>query len=366
MRISRPSDTNIASADYDSGIGYYTDMTRITNLLEIPPLTTATYPSLSHIGELIRRVEDYIDVYTRETWRPMIIENEFHDFDFDLFRMYRMHATWRYRDYVGFIRLNHEDIRKVLRLSVWRGNTWEELAGAKGVITITDYASITGLRLTAGGYLWTLNEDSDDDGTISKFSSNFGTRTTAQDIVYLINEEMPVNTQGITGSSGAKVLQSTSGSKNISNYFYATLEEDNTITISSLLLGDDGDNCTLTVSTGATVTDFTDDENRGRNSDWWSLDTEGSIFFRANYPYQMKHSLRVTYIAGKHRVPAIITDAATKLVCCELFMEDDSSLLLGESSASGVDIKSKYDAYTSMAHKILDMKKRLVYFIDSD
>ena len=80
----------------------------------------------------------------------------------------------------------------------------------------------------------------------------------------------------------------------------------------------------------------------------------------------MKHSLRVTYIAGKHRVPAIITDAATKLVCCELFMEDDSSLLLGESSASGVDIKSKYDAYTSMAHKILDMKKRLVYFIDSD
>mgnify|MGYP003626929832 CR=1 FL=1 len=363
MRISRASDTNIASVDYDNGIGYYTDMTRITNLLEIPPLTTTTYPSLSHIGELIKRAEDYIDEYTRESWRPMIIENEFHDFDFDLFRMHRMNANWRYRDYVGFIRLNHEDIRKVLRLSVWRGNTWQELAGAKGVITITNHSNITNIVLTCGGETFTLLTHPTNAGC---FNNTYGIRTTAQEIVYLINEELPMNTQGITGSTGAKSFQGTAGT-NISNFFYATLEEDDTITISSLLLGDDGDACTLAISgSGISIVDFTDDENRGRNDDWWTLDTDGSIFFRANYPYQMKHSLRVTYIAGKNRVPAIITDAATKLVCCELFMEDDSSLLMGESSDSGVDIKTKHDTYTLQIHKILDMKKRLVYFIDSD
>jgi len=368
MKIFRPSDTDISSPNYSSAVGYYTDVTRITDLLGIPLFTSSTYPSLSHVGELIRRAEDYIDEFTRESWRPTIIENEYHDFDFDLFRMYSLNANWRYRDYVGFIRLNHEHVRKILRLSVWRGSLWEELAGSKATITITDYTSITGLQLTAGGYTWTLNEDANNDGTTYEFSSNFGDRTTAQDMVYLINEEMPVNTQGITGSTGAKALlnNSNTGTKNISDYFYATLEEDGVITISSLLLGDDGDACTISITTGATVVDFADNENRGRQNDWWSIDHEGSIFFRANYPYQAKHSVRITYIAGKHRVPAIITEAATKLVVCELLMEDDNTLMLGENNESGIDLKSKYDAYLDHVHKILNMKKSLVYFIDSD
>ena len=80
----------------------------------------------------------------------------------------------------------------------------------------------------------------------------------------------------------------------------------------------------------------------------------------------MKHSLRITYSAGNSRVPAIITEAATKLVACELMQADDNNLLLGENQESGVDLKTKYDAYRADIEKILNMKKRLVYFLDSD
>ena len=45
---------------------------------------------------------------------------------------------------------------------------------------------------------------------------------------------------------------------------------------------------------------------------------------------------------------------------------DDHNLLLGENQESGVDLKTKYDAYRMDIEKILNMKKRLVYFMDSD
>lgn len=362
---SRPSDTKLASANYTNGIGYYTSSELVTNLLGITPFdNTTTLPALSDVGELIKRAEDYIDEYTRETWRPLVIENEIHDFDFDLWKMYRMSAQYRFRDYVGMIRLHHEHIRKIIRLAVWRGNHWEELGGATAKIKMTDYANITSIVLTCGGETFTLLTHPTNAGC---FNVSYGNNTTAQEIVYLINEQMPLNTQSITRSTGAKSFSGTAGGS-ISNYFYATLdEEDDTIIISSLLPGDDGDACTLVVNGGSnTVTDFADTESSGRNSDWWTIGEEGSIFFRSAYPYQMKHSLRITYSAGNSRVPAIITEAATKLVACELMQADDHNLLLGENQESGVDLKTKYDAYRMDIEKILNMKKRLVYFMDSD
>ena len=44
--INRPSDTAINSPNYSNGIGYYTDMTRVTDLLGIAPFTTDTIPTL--------------------------------------------------------------------------------------------------------------------------------------------------------------------------------------------------------------------------------------------------------------------------------------------------------------------------------
>lgn len=362
--IIRPSDTGLNALNYDSGVGHYTNMTKVCDLLGIAPFTNDTIPTLANIGELIRYAEDYIDEYTKQSWRPLIVENEMHDFDFDWSRMYRLSRDYKYTDYVGFIRLQLEDIRKVLRLSAWKGGEWEELASATTKISITDYTNITNivLRLPNNGETFTLEPHT----TNNTFNNAYGNVTTAQEIVYLINEQVPTNTRDFTGQDGKKVFNGTAGN-GISKFFYASLEDDNTILISSLLPADDGKNCTITVSgSGLSTTSFGDNENVGRDNDWWIDKATGSIFFRSSYPYQVKHSLKCTYQTGKQNVPAIITEAATKLVCCELMSSDDNTLLLGENATSGLDIKTKFDTYRADVEKILNMKKRLIYLIDSD
>ena len=357
--ITRPSDTAINAADYSNGVGYYTDMTRITDLLGIAPFTTSTIPTLANIGELIRYAEDYIDEFTRESWRPMLVEKEFHDFDFDWNRMYRYNKNYRYTDYVGFIRLHYENVRKIIRMSAWKGSSWNELAGATCVITISDYTQIISLalQLPNTGTTYTLTAGSN----ASTFNNTYGNVTAAQELVYLINEQLPVNTREFTSQDGKK------NGSGVSKFFHASLEDDNTILISSLLPSDDGKNCTATVDgSGISSSSFTDNETRGRNNDWWVIESDGAILFRSQYPYQQKHSLKITYQTGGQRVPAIITEAATKLVCCELMSSDDNTILLGENVQSGLDIKTKFDTYRADVDKILKMKKRLIYLIDSD
>ena len=334
-------------------------MTRVTDLLGIAPFTTDTIPTLAHIGELIRYAEDYIDEYTRESWRPMIVKDEWHDFDFDWNRMYRHGSRHhRFTDYVGFIRLHYENVRKIIRLTAWKGDTYEELAGSTARITISDYTNITNvvLQLPNSGDSYTLVAGT----SAGQFNKSYGNTTTAQELVYLINEQLPVNTREFTGQDGKK----TGGQ---SKFFYANLEEDGTVIIASLLPADDGKNCTITVSgTGITTTTFSDNQNSSRVSEWWNIESDGTVLFRTKYPYQVKHSMKVTYITGGNRVPAVITEAATKLVCCELMSSDDNTILLGENHSSGLDIKTKFDTYRADVEKILKMKKRLIYLIDSD
>ena len=365
--ITRPSDTAINAANYTAGVGYYTDMTRITDLLGIAPLTANTIPTLANVGELIRYAEDYIDEYTKETWRPMIIKDEFHDFDFDWHRMYRYsNRASRYTDYVGMVRLNYENLRKVIRLSAWKGDTWNELASSTSTVTISDYTNVTSLvlQLPNSGTSYTLTASSSVGPTHSNanvFNIQFGNVSTAQELVYLINEQLPVNTREFTGQDGKK------NGSGVSSFFYASLEDDNTVLISSLLPADDGKNCTITTSgSGISAGTFSDNETVGRSNDWWTMDSDGTIFFKTTYPYQQKHSIRVTYETGGNRVPAIITEAATKIVSCELMSSDDNTILLGENSESGLDIKTKFDTYRADIEKILTLKKRLIYVLDSD
>ena len=86
-----------------------------------------------------------------------------------------------------------------------------------------------------------------------------------------------------------------------------------------------------------------------------------------NFPTHHKaFSKKVTYTCGQTRIPAIIEDAATKLTACELIASDDSYVLLGNDSTNGIDLKSKYDSYKADVDKILRMKRRVVYYLDSD
>ena len=60
------------------------------------------------------------------------------------------------------------------------------------------------------------------------------------------------------------------------------------------------------------------------------------IFFRAEFPVHSKHAVKATYTYGNPSIPAIIEEAATKLVCCEMIASDDSYVLLDAGVAKPV------------------------------
>ena len=110
------------------------------------------------------------------------------------------------------------------------------------------------------------------------------------------------------------------------------------------------------------VTSFTDNQDQNRMGDYWTIDTEGKIFFKREFPYVQNHSIRVTYVAGDGRVPAPIHEAATKLVAAEVIRHDDNSILIAETG-SNIDLKTKHDILLEEANKIIDGKKNLIHFI---
>jgi len=361
VKANTKSDPSLSVVDYSAGNGAYTNAVKIAALLGIADFVSidavgATSPTLEEVGDLIRRAEDYIDEFTNESWRENLAENEFHDFDF--FDKY----VYFYEDYAGKVRTEHENIRKVIRIAFWDGDSYRDVASAVSVVTITDHSNITSITLGAGSLSWTLTAGTGHDN--HEFNNVFGKRTTALELAYLINEQAPVLTAPFTKATQNKSLHDSNN--HISDFFYANVEEDETITIVSLLPGSDGSSCTITTSgSGVSATNFTDKEKYDRNQTWWDMKDSGDIFFRADYPLHTKHSIKLTYTYGNHRVPAIIEEAATKLVACELLASDDSYVLVGDDS-TGIDIKSKYDSYKQDIDRILRMKKRINYYLDND
>jgi hypothetical protein len=356
-KMSSPSDYTAIAPNYSTGQGYYTNSDLVADLLQIPQFTGSTNPTEGQVGAYIKRVEDYIDVKTGLSYRPIFYNDEVHNFLFTGVQ-YQVPRYWS--DYVGFIQLNRQYIHKIIRLEVWQGNSWIDLASATANITVSSTNKGVTSTITLGLPNSTnivLNSGT----TANQFDNTFGSKTTAQEISYLINEIFPTNTSTVTGATAAK-----SDSDNPSNYFYATVDsEDQTkVIISSLLTGEDGTGCTIaTTGTGLTETAFTDKENMKRLGAWWKIDREGRIFFRTKFPYLEKNTVRVTYIAGNHRVPGTITDVATKLTACEILRHDDQTVLIAETGAQ-IDIKTKYDLLKQESEEILKMQKETIFLIE--
>ena len=364
-KASSPSDydflnsggSSLYSPDYNTGQGYYTSVEMVSDLLQIPSFTGSTNPTEAQVGAYIKRIEDYVDTKTGTSFRPITYYDEYHNFEF---KKYGNTRVWF--DSVGFLQLQHPSIRKIIRLEVWQGNSWTDLASATASITVdsthTGQSGSVTLTLPDGSTNFVLNKGT----TYQQYNNTFGPKTTAQELVYLINEQYPASTVDFAATA-AKRHKSIGG---VSKYFYATIDSENQskVIISSLLPSDDGSACSIAVSgTGLTKSDFTDEEEMSRTGNWWKIDNEGRIFFRKNYPYHEQNSIRVTYVSGKSRVPGIITDAATKLVACEILRHDDQTVLIAESGAQ-IDIKGKYDLLKAEADELLNMSKETVFFIE--
>jgi len=116
------------------------------------------------------------------------------------------------------------------------------------------------------------------------------------------------------------------------------------------------------IPTVCDLTNFTDKEDLRRLGSYWTIKSEGRIFFLRDYPYHEKNSVIVTYLAGNGRVPAAIHEAATKLAAAEILRHDDQSVLIAETGAN-ITTKEKYDILKQEAMDILKGKGDLVYFL---
>lgn len=370
--VYSPSDYTSIDVDYSTGKGYYTDHERVADLLQVPAFSSSTNPTHTQVGTIIKRVEGIIDDKINRSFRPILNSEEFHDFQFS-----RHPSDSYYGGYVGFIQLRHMKVRKIVSLKVWEGHSYRELASAQGSITILDYEKLATITLTLpdGSTTFTLTASTSVGSSLSdeNFNKSFGTKTTAQEIIALINEQYPSHTASFTGADNRKTLtEGSSNNFNISDFFYASADpNDGTkINISSLLMGEDGSDCTIaaTVSTGTvadsiTIEQFTDKQNMKRIGDWWKIGAEGRIFFLQKYPYHTKNSIIVAYIAGDSRVPSSVHEIATKLTAAEILRHDDQTILIAETGGN-ISIKEKYDILRKEALDMLAGKKDVIYFID--
>jgi hypothetical protein len=366
VEILSPSDYTTINPSYANGRGYYTTSTYVAQLLQIPDFSATTAPTAEEIGLYIRRAEDFIDNYTHMSFRPILYEGEYHDFTVNTGH----YPLFPYRDYIGFIQLDQHHIRKLISLEVWHGSSWTNIASASTTVTFTDTENITNVQVilptqanSSAGLTFTMVPGT----STSTFNCNFGKEVAAMELAYLINEQLPAKTLDITAQTAAKTKTDTTAARNISDFFYASVDEENptVVRISSLLPFEGGQSCTAASSgSGISATaSFSDAENRGRTDDFWTIGPEGRIFFRKRWPYSTKNSIKATYLAGASRVPAIIHDAATKLSACEVLRSDDASVLIPDTDA-GIDIKTKYDTMRKETLDMLDMKKRQIVFIE--
>jgi len=355
-KVSSPSDFTNINVNYTNGNGYYTTHTDVSNLLQISAFSASTTPTISEVGKIIKRVEERIDDGIKQSYRPIIHRDEYFSFDGWNKGAYPV-SIWK--DYVGFVQLSQPKVQKIVRLEVWQGNEYKDLASATASITMP--SSVTNsawtISLTVGTYTFNIVE-----GT--NFYDNFGAKTTASQLVDAINEVFPHKTARFTGETSAKSVTANGNSNiHISDFFYATTDSEDSkkVIISSLLMGEDGSACTISSNFG-TVSAFTDNQDQNRMGDYWTIDSEGKIFFRREFPYVQNHSIRVTYVAGDRRVPAPIHEAATKLVAAEVIRHDDNSIMIAETG-SNIDLKTKHDILIEEANKIIDGKKNLIHFI---
>jgi len=355
-KLSSPSDFTNINANYSQGRGFYTTHTDVSQLLQIAAFSSSTTPSIAEVGNLIKRAEERVDDIVGHSYRPVIYHNEFHNFDY--FRQ-GAYPVQRYKDYVGFVQLERADVQKIVRLEVWEGAKYVDLASATARIKVPSGPESGAWRIVLGVGAYDFHLDKGID-----FFDNYGPKTTASQIADAINEVFPHKTAKFTGESSAKnVTAQGASSVNISDFFYATTDSEagDTVVISSLLLSDDGSACTIT-STVGDVTAFTDHQDQRRMGDYWVMGKDGKIFFRKEYPHLHSNSIRVVYVTGESRVPATIQDAATKLVAAEVIRHDDNSILIADTG-SNIDLKTKHDILLEEANAILNGKKDVIHFI---
>ena len=218
----------------------------------------------AQVETLIRRTQDKIDNLTNNSWRPMLQTAEY--LNFDTYKPYRRRY---YTDYVGSVPLMFRNAQHILRLEIWQGNDYREIAAAEIRLKIDDFTQLTAdtdkvFLCPGGGGVATLTAG---EGT-SKFRAQFDNVSTAQQLADLINKDARKG-KSATAFSPSFTCEDVSESDgtitaNVHHEFMASANADyggGQLKITSMRRGEAGENATYACTssgvtfTGATSTD---------------------------------------------------------------------------------------------------------------
>lgn len=225
----------------DPGTAYQSESNRNGYVVPNSALSNSKQRGItkSHVEQLIRIKQDYIDTITRTAWRPRLVVDEYKNFT--TFKPYRRRY---YTDYVGAVYLNHRSVRRVLRLAVWQGDYYRELAAARIKILVQDphrFAGTEKIFLCPNiAHVATLSTGS----TSTTWSKDFGPKTIAQDIANLINIDSEAGKAAIQIGS----MTENGSALNVNHEFLASAnsdEGDGVILLSSMRSTDEGEETTV-------------------------------------------------------------------------------------------------------------------------
>ena len=205
--------------------------------------------SKSHVEDLIKQRQDYIDRTTRMSWRPSLVSDEYQNFT--TFKPYRRRY---YTDYVGAVYLKNRAVQRILRLSVWQGDYYRELGCSRIKLSITNPSQIQAsdkFFLCPGGVNATATLEQGVGNT--QWSKDFGIKTIAQQISNLINMDAAAEKTAIQIGSLTEGTDPNGVPKplNVSHEFLSTANSDDgdgKIMISSMRSTEEGEDATIGVT----------------------------------------------------------------------------------------------------------------------
>lgn len=209
------------------------------------------------VNEVIKRMQDKIDNLTHNSWRPNLVSAEY--INFDTYKPYRRRY---YTDYVGTTPMLYRNIQQILRLELWQGDDYREIAAAEARLDISDYSKLSSdsVFLSPGnGYVAKLSVGT---GT-NQWRSDFDQITTAQNLADLINKEDRVGKTAVnflsdqTDATTTFTLEGSTANVAVHNEFLATANSDygsGKVKITSMRSTSAGETCTIAVSDATNLT----------------------------------------------------------------------------------------------------------------
>ena len=214
----------------------------------------------STVEARILEIQDRIDNLTHNAWRPYLVSAEY--INFDTYKPYRRRY---YTDYVGTTPLLFRNVQQILRLELWQGDDYRELAGAEVRITLPDDLTTTtgNIALSPGNGSSALLAVGTSTTTWRK---DFDKVTAAQNLADLINKEDRVSKAAVnflsdqSNANSTFTLEGSTSAVAVNDEFLATANSDygsGVVKLTSMRQGKGGETCSIVASDGITLSQAT-------------------------------------------------------------------------------------------------------------